>query len=47
MVKAVDFASMLIRVNTTLIVDLHHLPFADESARRDSTRFTRLLDAIR
>jgi hypothetical protein len=30
-VKAVDFASTLIRPKATLIVDLPHLPFADES----------------
>jgi hypothetical protein len=45
-VKAVDLASTLIRPKTTLIVDLHHPPFADESVVRDSTPFTRLLDAI-
>jgi hypothetical protein len=46
-VKTVDFASTLIRLKTTLIVDLHHPRFADESVVRDLTRFTRLLDAIR
>ncbi|MGB8389772.1 hypothetical protein [Mycobacterium sp.] len=47
MVTAVDFASTLIRPKTTLIVDLHHPRFADESVVHDSTRPTRLLDAIR
>ena len=46
-VKAVDFASTLIRLKTTLIVDLHHLRFADESVVRDPNRFGRLMNAIR
>jgi len=45
MVKTVDFASTLIRLKTTLIVDPYHRRFAAESVVRKSTRFTGLLDA--
>ena len=43
-VTVIEHLSLIV---STLIVDLPHLPFAEESVVCDSTRFTRLLHAIR